>query len=187
MCDGMSGHVAGAAARSSSAKVNVPDSMGAPQRVMGSKMVKMDMYLRARRGCRDIERSDLAADAYRTCRRLCLESTEERAAYTKGVFRQGYEAAIQMEAIFPENIFNNVGNFFGHCEEHWKQRWPIALQSVSPRNMQTHGTIREAQREREALLVTLFNATFTFVLVWFCCSLLQSCRTIQGLRKAPEA
>lgn len=164
MGDGMSAQAVGTIAGSSTAAINVPEFMGTPQLVIGSEMVDMDMYLRVGRVCRDIGRLDLAANAFRACMALCPESTEARAAYTTAVFRQGYEAGIEMGAVFPEDIFNNVGNSLrtiGRASEA-EMAYRAAL-SISPRHANAWNNLGNAMRARGAVTDAMQCYTYSLL------------------------
>lgn len=145
--------------------VRMPELVGASQFGLSTDILDMDMYMNVGRVCRDIGRLDLATSAYRACLALCPESTEARAAYAAAVFGQGYyEAGIDTGAVFPEDVFNDVGNTLrtiGRPSEA-EMAYRAAL-SISPRHANAWNNLGNAMRARGSIADAMQCYTYSLL------------------------
>lgn len=145
--------------------ISVPDLVETSQFGVGTDIVDLDTYMNVGRVCRDIGRLDLAASAYRACLALCPESTDARAAYAAAVFGQGfYEAGPDIGAVFPEDVFNDVGNSLraiGRPSEA-EMAYRAAL-SISPRHANAWNNLGNAMRARGSIADAMQCYTYSLL------------------------
>lgn len=145
--------------------ISVPDLVETSQFGGGTDIVDLDTYMNVGRVCRDIGRLDLAASAYRACLALCPESTDARAAYAAAVFGQGfYEAGPDIGAVFPEDVFNDVGNSLraiGRPSEA-EMAYRAAL-SISPRHANAWNNLGNAMRARGSIADAMQCYTYSLL------------------------
>lgn len=150
--------------------VGVPDMVPSVQVSVSPEM--LDSFLAVGRACRAIGRYDLAADAYRACIAICPESSEARISYSSAccwngvdVNRPDFAHSLEMTHIFPEDVFNDIGNALrslGRTSEA-ELAYRSALH-ITPRHAHAWNNLGNAMRARGASIdaMSCYSTSLTF-------------------------
>lgn len=119
----------------------------------------LESFLAVGQACRTIGRYDLAADAFRACMAVCPESAEAAMAYQSAcrwngidASRHDYSRAVDMNQIFAEDVFNDIGNALrslGRTNEA-EMAYRAAL-NIAPRHAHAWNNLGNAMRARGAI------------------------------------